>query len=239
MAGGLAESSRLWRGLAGRERDLTIVNRDTPIDIKTRIKSGLIIILPILLVFIVVSANYFTEEHLLKRSNKVIAMKMSAVQSFLQEASFLAGIELKAAQNRGASIDEIHKIDRKWIHYPNESALLSDLLKNDLSWKLSQFQRKNPAFKELFITDSRGLIIALTNPRIDYYQADEEWWNLTLEQGNHVGGIEYDESAQTSFYGIYRQIKNQKGEVLGILKGVLDAYDVRILGEKMEQHGEG
>lgn len=48
---------------------------------------------------------------------------------------------------------------------------VKDLLSNDASNLLMEFQDDNDGFSEIFITDANGQIASLTNKTSDYYQA--------------------------------------------------------------------
>ena len=72
--------------------------------------------------------------------------------------------------NKNITFSEIKKLDDDWMTTGAESKV-KDLLSNDTSNLLMEFQDDNDGFSEIFITDANGQIASLTNKTSDYYQA--------------------------------------------------------------------
>ncbi|MEK7090191.1 MAG: hypothetical protein AAB930_01245, partial [Patescibacteria group bacterium] len=98
--------------------------------------------------------------------------------------------------------------------------------------KLIEFQEENPAFSEIFITDKFGLNVAQTNKTSDFYQADEEWWTGSYNDGKgreYHGAIEFDESAQAEAISVYIPVFDaESGELIGIAKAVLNIAAIKL-----------
>ena len=81
---------------------------------------------------------------------------------------------------------------------------------------------KSPHFGEVFITDTYGFNVALTNPTSDFVQSDESWWQTAMDNGISVGSVEFDSSAGIWSIDISIRIDDpQTGNHLGVMKAVL------------------
>ena len=102
---------------------------------------------------------------------------------------------------------------------------------------LKNLQRINPIqFKEIFLTDLRGYVIAATDKTTDFDQgpADdppfgEKWWAAAKEKGEHIGEIAFDDSAGVYSVDINMSIKTDNDETVGILKVVYSVENIRNL----------
>ncbi len=124
---------------------------------------------------------------------------------------------------------EATTIERLWPALTPATPELRGILHNELADQLRAFQRINPLFVELFITDRNGCVVASTGKTTDFLQSDEQWWQKAAElpmRTANVEGIVYDESAAVYSIDISLPIRNDpdsKGEPIGVIKGVLSA----------------
>ncbi|MFQ5589514.1 MAG: cache domain-containing protein, partial [Nitrospiria bacterium] len=116
---------------------------------------------------------------------------------------------------------EIHQLDREWIASSGKTAAADRIKNSPLSVFLRALQDKAPErYGEIFITDQRGAVIAMTAPLTDYNQADELWWRHSFDQGRGRPFIDnrgYDKSVGAVVFGIALPIE-KNGAVIGILK---------------------
>ena len=122
----------------------------------------------------------------------------------------------------------ISETDSEWIA-GKETKTISDILSNHLSESLIGYQDNlrthddKKAFSEIFITNRQGVVIGSTDRTSDYLQSDEDWYTNTLaENGNAwLGQPEYDESSKTFSIDIVAPIKDENGDYVGMIKGIL------------------
>lgn len=132
---------------------------------------------------------------------------------------------VSASNTQGAlSEEEIIRLDAEWRSAASSSdPLISNVLNNELSATLIQFQHEFPEHVETFITDLQGMNIAATNRTSDYYQGDEEWWRGAMADGVYIGQPEYDESSGiTAIILAVRIQPSDDAPPLGILRTTLD-----------------
>jgi len=141
------------------------------------------------------------------------------------------------------SASEIAAIDVAWSSRNSSIELtISGIEKNDLSAYLIDFINNNPDEVEVFVTDLKGVNIAMTDRTSDYLQSDEDWWISTYAGGAgnvYIGPVEFDESSQSYAMNLGVPVREPKtGKVIGILRGTLD---VSILARTLEglKVGEG
>ncbi|NOH03111.1 MAG: cache domain-containing protein [Chloroflexi bacterium] len=115
--------------------------------------------------------------------------------------TLLAGL-VKASLEGESDPEALKALDEEWMAIPLENnmhPLIRAVLENEVSTELKEFQDAFPEHAEIFVTDRYGASFAATNRTSDYYQADEEWWLASYNNG--LGGVyisqpAFDESAQ-------------------------------------------
>ncbi len=119
--------------------------------------------------------------------------------------------------------------DAEWTSVPQEAVTpaMRDLIDNPLSEYLrtslasSDFYRTEygyELFPEIFVTNKYGANVAQTQKTSDYYQADEEWWQVAKDKGLYVGDVEYDKSAGVYSTDLGISIRDASGNFLGVMK---------------------
>lgn len=86
-------------------------------------------------------------------------------------------------------------------------------------------------FSEVIVTNRFGTVVAITGKTSDFDQSDEEWWQMSRDQGSTVGEVEYDESSQKFIIPVSVPIKDQRGEFIGSIKGLIDVIELIREGE--------
>lgn len=155
----------------------------------------------------------------------VIAQKTSLIDELARDAALIEIVKSESQKSAAYSAEEIAALDLAWRTAEGETALMQAIMANPASTRLKEFRSAHPEFPEIFVTDVRGLNSAQTNRTSDYYQADEEWWVRAYSAGRgarYHGEIEFDESAQAASIPLYVPIVNEEGQVIGIMKAVLD-----------------
>ena len=91
-----------------------------------------------------------------------------------------------AGQDEILSRAEIQQLDSQWrnadANNDNADPLVARVLYNTLLPNSVNSSRNFPQHVEIFLTNEQGLSIAATNRTSDYYQADEEWWQVAYRE---------------------------------------------------------
>ena len=104
---------------------------------------------------------------------------------------------------------------------------------------LKNLQQASPNFKEIFLTDLRGYVVAATGKTSDFDQGPEDdppfgekWWAAAKEKGEHIGDIAYDDSAGAYSIDVNMSIKTDDDETVGIIKVVYSVENIpKLIGE--------
>ena len=107
--------------------------------------------------------------------------------------------------------------------------------------KLKQTQNQ---FREIFLTDLRGYVVAATDKTSDFDQGPEDdppfgekWWAAAKEKGEHVGDVDFDDSAGVYSVDVNMSIKDDDDETVGIMKVVYSVENIRNLIGGTDQGG--
>jgi two-component system sensor kinase FixL len=126
----------------------------------------------------------------------------------------------------------IEQIDNQWNSACNEITMILDRLNTNpltrhLQTLLAFYQNKYgfPVFSEIFITNKFGANIAQSNKTSDYFQADEDWWQIAAKDGLYMGNVEFDQSSNTSSIALASRIEDENGEFIGVIKGILNIQE--------------
>ena len=113
---------------------------------------------------------------------------------------------------------------------------------------LENLRQTNPdQFKEIFLTDLRGYVVAATGKTSDFDQGPgddppfgETWWAGARKKGEHIGDVDFDESAGVYSVDVNMSIKSDDGKIVGIIKVVYSVENIRDLieGEGETRHYE-
>ncbi len=139
----------------------------------------------------------------------------------------------------------IEEVEANWNHYENDkNTLCTRLCTNQLAQRLKTLRNSyigkhnNPVFAEIFVTNKFGANVAQTNKTSDYYQADEQWWQVARSKGLFVGDVKYDESSYAFSMDIAAKIVDANGNFLGVIKAVLNTQEtIDIINKAKEAAG--
>lgn len=132
--------------------------------------------------------------------------------------------------------DYFAEMDRRWER-EREAALVESVLNNPAATALRDFQAYEKArYREIFITDQAGAVVAMTNKTTDFYQADEFWWQASMENNGSIflGDIEYDQSAEAHSIAIAIPVEDVRhASIIGVMKVVLDVNELFLHGAEL------
>jgi len=164
--------------------------------------------------------------------NQILERKKDLIKNMSQDPQLVNFVRSANEKNRDLSDSAINRIDERWQRTEGIDDFIKPFITNDTALFLVAFQDENDVFSEIFVTDKKGLIIGETNKTSDYFQADEEWWVQTFNEGKgkeFYGEIEYDESSRSEAIPIYMPVLDPDSqEVIGIIKAVCDITAIKL-----------
>lgn len=162
----------------------------------------------------------------------ILDEKISQVMEFLSNSVFINEVRKVNEEHQDISMNEILQLDRRWVDAEGVDEFIKPFLENEVAIKLREFQAEHMEFSEIFVTDIQGLNVGQTNKTTDYYQADEDWWMGTYNEGkgkSYHGQIEFDESSQTEAISLYVPIIDPTtGKIIGVAKAVMNITAIKI-----------
>lgn len=139
----------------------------------------------------------------------------------LQTITQKSNDEFAGMQSRGAYIK---KIDEAWIagiDNPTVSSILANPLSIAFRDYAEYYNRKYGylIFSELFATNNLGVVIGAYPRTSDYYQADEEWFQKTIESADGwIDSAKYDASSKVYAINANLKIKDRDQNTIGVLR---------------------
>jgi hypothetical protein len=127
-----------------------------------------------------------------------------AIQAWVASPAVTERVREQNAAHRALGEREILDLDEQWRSElkldPGQRALINRVLGRPLSALLRERADGTQGLvRELFVMDSRGLLVGTSRITSDYWQGDEDKWLSVFRRGEpaHVGEIARDESTQT------------------------------------------
>lgn len=110
----------------------------------------------------------------------------------------------QAGVSAAAFQESVQRIEKSWTT-PAADAMVRSILSSPASRTLRAQLAADPRLLRITLTDERGAVIAATHKTLDYYQADEDYWQAIYAQGRggvNLTDILYDEVTKTNYIGI-------------------------------------
>ncbi len=157
-------------------------------------------------------------------SNRVIDVAAIAVEPLLITAAENANRAYQGLDDAAVAA-RIQKIDKEWTT-PSAEPVSTAILSSPASRLLRRRRELDPRFLRITVTDSKGATIAATHKPLDYYQADEQYWQDIYAQGRgavSLTDILYDTATNSYYIGIGLPL-NEEGSnrVIGTVDALMD-----------------
>ena len=98
----------------------------------------------------------------------------------------------------------IQRTEEEWNTQASKAAV-ERLLTSRASARLRRYLELDPRFLRITVTDERGATIAATHKTLDYFQADEDFWQGIYAEGRgavSLTDILYDDVTKSSYIGV-------------------------------------
>lgn len=180
--------------------------------------------------------------------NRNFYYKLEAFELFSQDP--ILHEVLRESNKEFEQIDDIENfmdvLDQQWLSIPKEdvSPFMESLINNNAANKLREFQSFYEerygynVIGEIFVTNAYGANVAQTGKTTDYKQSDEDWWKQGKQYDVWVKDVEYDESADVFSNDYVIRIDDENGNMLGVMKVVLNVEEIFNILEVYENSKE-
>ncbi len=98
----------------------------------------------------------------------------------------------------------IQRIEENW-NGPAAGPVVERILSSPASVWLRRYQELDPRILRVTVTDARGVTVAATHKTLDYFQADEEYWQAIYAEGRgavNITDVLYDDVTRSSYIGV-------------------------------------
>ena len=155
--------------------------------------------------------GHVIEANLMASDSAVVA----TVQAANRASANLTDAALKA---------KIEQTEADW-NKPAGVALVNGILSSVASKALRRKLNVDQQFLRITVTDGSGTTVAATHKTLDYYQADEDYWQNIHAQGRgaiSLTDVLYDEASKASYIGVGVPVVNEEYEFLGTFDALVD-----------------
>jgi len=98
---------------------------------------------------------------------------------------------VKAENAKGKSLDQIKKIDDKWLGTAGVDDFMKGMMTSAAGKYLIELRDKYPFLREIFLVDNQGANVAMSEKTSDYWQGDEAKFKKSFDSG--VGTVFVDD----------------------------------------------
>jgi hypothetical protein len=113
--------------------------------------------------------------------------------------------------------------DKIW-NTPEGVALVEQTMSSPASKSLRRNLTVDPNFLRITVTDREGATVASTHKTLDYYQADEEYWQNIYFYGRGVVSLTdvlYDDATKNYYIGFGVPVVNETNQIIGTLDALV------------------
>lgn len=146
------------------------------------------------------------------------------VESSIVDA-VMASNRLWQGMSDAAAASKIENIDKTW-NTPAAEAAVKAMLSSRASRVLRRYHELDPRILRITVTDAKGVVVAASHKTLDYYQADEEYWQNIYAQGRgavSLTDILYDSATKSNYIGIGLPIMEEgTNRFIGTLDALID-----------------
>ncbi len=122
-------------------------------------------------------------------------------------------------------------LDQAWVRGAGPIVQQTGILETPASRFLREIVENDRIYREIFVTDRSGRLVAASNVVSSYYQAAEEWWREAFDDGVRgrvsVGDVTWDQSSRSHAVQIAMPVFDRPdGSLIGVMKVLADAREL-------------
>jgi len=122
----------------------------------------------------------------------------------------------------------IERNEARW-NTPDGESLVRGMLASRASRALRRKLQLDPKFLRITVTDEKGATVAATHKTLDFYQADEEYWQDIYASGRgaiSLTDILYDEATQSNYVGVGVPVVDEDNLFIGTSDALIDVSSI-------------
>jgi len=155
-------------------------------------------------------------------------------------AATVAADKTYASVTDAAFQEKISRMEKMW-NTPQSETTVKEILASPASRALRQQLKLDRRILRITLTDQRGATIAFSHKTLDYYQADEDFWQAIYAQGRgavNLTDVLYDEVTKSNYIGIGVPVVDENtNQFLGAIDVLIDMTSILPAGTRAVQAG--
>lgn len=164
---------------------------------------------------------------------EIIAVAALTQIPTLQDAVKQANVDMEK------NLEQIRKAipiaEAEWSKLERQSPAVKSILDNPASQFLRNFIGVEKAYRDIFLTDFLGRLIAATSKPLNYYYANTDWWKEIYGDGVrgsvYISDIHTDANSKSSSWVIAQPFAEEGASVTGAIYAIVDAQAIYSLIE--------
>jgi hypothetical protein len=152
---------------------------------------------------------------------RILAVGTLAADPLIVDAVRQANARYAGASEQAVT-ERINQIERDW-NTPKGEPLVRAVLGNPAARLLVRWRDRDRRFLRLTLTDKYGAVVAASHKTLDYFQADEDFWQAIYAQGRgavHITDVLYDDVTKSYYVGLGVPVMDEESNTF---IGALDA----------------
>jgi signal transduction histidine kinase len=134
-------------------------------------------------------------------------------------------------------------MDNKWLKSSADHPFIEEYLGNKASLVLKSHTKQEAGFFNILLVDKYGGLVGSSYQPHGFYYAGEDWWKETLAEPAgrpSIGNAIFDEPSGIWSFPLATTIKDDKGEVIGAYKALVDisVFSKPLAGFKVGKGGK-
>jgi PAS domain S-box-containing protein len=187
------------------------------------------------------------EAHAQNRAEAIVGLlskQSDALEGFvlskaLQDAAAAASASY-ATEDSAMIREQLRQRDLAWRTAADSAALIRDLLNNEASEELHEFQDNFPGFTDLVLADKYGAALAATTRPANYDQSMLGWWEAAFHEGQgaiHISQPILEQGAESHHIVIVMPVRSHlHSDLVGML---IATYSLKHMAEMLVSESPG
>ncbi|MGQ9919110.1 MAG: cache domain-containing protein [Bryobacteraceae bacterium] len=125
--------------------------------------------------------------------------------------------------------ERISQIEREW-NTPKGEIHARPILSNAAARLMVKWRDRDRRFLRLTLTDKQGAVVAATHKTLDYFQADEDFWQAIYAQGRgavHITDVLYDDVTKSYYVGLGVPVMDDESNTfIGALDALIEVSSI-------------
>ncbi|MBN2428249.1 MAG: hypothetical protein JXK94_07935 [Deltaproteobacteria bacterium] len=181
------------------------------------VKKILVSLLGITLTVLFLGSGYCLAE---TATQKVKKYAETVLTQLAADPAIVKAVVVENAKNK--SLDDIKKLDEKWIASDGIPSYVKERMDSPMGKHLAGIRDTQYFFKEIFLMDNQGALVALSDKTSDYWQGDEKKFQRPFQRNAvFVDDVSFDKSAKAFLAHVNVPVKD-KGVVVGVITFGID-----------------